>query len=762
MNQQRTSNLVIEQLAPGKLYLAGEYAILTPGNPALLMAVNRFVTARLTVHTGQSGKLTSSLFAGKSVEWTRETHSALQIMGDISDFSFAAQAVYVADQFAIEVGCTPLMYSIALSSDLDAKDGRKLGLGSSAAVCVACVKAVMSAYGLQIDPITVYKLAACAHWKVQGNGSLGDVAASSLGGFVFYCSPDRQWLSDALSHESFAHVVSLAWPQLELRALHVSPQIHIMTGWTGTPASTEKLVAQQQSHSSDHFEESRFIRSSAQAVYTAAHALESGDFSRLAAAIELNRTLLEQLAHAKSLPIEIPAITRGIQVARSLGAVAKSSGAGGGDCLIAFYPAYSSHETISQSIEDRLHRQWSHVGIVPLNLQVAVCEHAVQKQGDRSNQDASTGSVSAEQSVSQQLAQKREERKEDHLRLAQELYSASRRTDFDSVHLVRPTLPEMSVADVSLDADFCGHQVALPVMINAMTGGTDHSTQINIHLARAARACHIPIAFGSASIVAQDPHSMDGFLQARQAAGDTPIVVNINPSTPTSVLEQLIEQLEPVAVQIHVNAVQEVVMPEGDRNFRWIDDLRALAQCASQLGCPVIVKEVGFGFDGESLKRLQSIGIRCVDCAGSGGTDFAAIENMRNQKEDWSWLTGCGLSAVQSLLNARLEHTPLTLVASGGIRNPLDILKSFALGASFIGVSGVILHELCSAPDLDTGQTQVENLLHTWKEQLTRLCALYGISSLRQAPDIPVWLTGNVKDYWKAARHHFIRRDEAR
>jgi isopentenyl-diphosphate delta-isomerase len=734
----------IVESAPGKLYLAGEYAILTPGNPALLMAVNRGVTAQLTLHSGRSGHLTSSLYPGKSVTWERGDDGQLHASGDVTDFSFAWKAIEVADRYARQLGCTPQMFSVALSSTLDASDGRKFGLGSSAAVVVACVKAILHVYGLEADSLTVYKIAACAHWLVQGNGSLGDVAASSVGGFLVYQSVDRAWLSDVLTKLQLTRVVAAQWPCLRLRSVRVNPNIRVMVGWTGKPASTEKLVARQQSHSGASFDEHAFTHESAAAVCHAVRALENGDFAGVAVAVEKNRDLLHRLAQAKSLPIEIPVMTKAIQASQRLGAVAKSSGAGGGDCLIAFYRADNGVDCSSQ-----LRAAWKNIGIIPIDLTVSTANHVADVQV----QTASTESTH----ITPCHMNARQKRKEEHLRLAQQLYSSSRHTDFDAVHLVRPTLPEMRVEDVTLATDFFGTRVALPIMINAMTGGTAHSTQINIRLARAAAACHIPIAFGSASIVAQDPDALDGFLTARRAAGKTPVVINVNPSTPSSTLMLLIERCHPAAVQIHVNAVQEIVMPEGDRDFRWIDDIRRLKQCAEKYGCPVIVKEVGFGFDRASIHRLCALGVQYIDCAGAGGTNFAAIENVRNHQEDWSWLTDCGLSTVQSLLNARLESSSskLTVIASGGIRNPLDMLKSFALGASFIGVSGVILHQLLSADTLDEGQRSVEKLIQTWGKQLARLCAVYSVAEPSRRTHIPVWLSGDVKEYWDAARADF-------
>ncbi|MDO5694629.1 MAG: hypothetical protein Q4G38_02935, partial [Aeriscardovia aeriphila] len=175
--------LICEAQAPGKLYLAGEYAVVNPGNPSLLMAVNRYVEAR--VSRSERWLVTSDQFSGSQVV----------VGGYVPDnLSFASAALEIARNYASKVSEREVCGHVHIDSHLQSDDGTKLGLGSSAAVCVAVVRAVLAAYGVQASPVTVFKLAATAHFLVQGNGSLGDVAASSMGGLVYYRSPDREWL----------------------------------------------------------------------------------------------------------------------------------------------------------------------------------------------------------------------------------------------------------------------------------------------------------------------------------------------------------------------------------------------------------------------------------------------------------------------------------------------------------------------------------------------------------------------------------------
>ena len=355
------------------------------------------------------------------------------------------------------------------------------------------------------------------------------------------------------------------------------------------------------------------------------------------------------------------------------------------------------------------------------------------------------------------------QRKRSHIRLADEQAAVLQSNDFDLVSLVRPALPETRVDQRILLTDLFGVPVSAPFFINAMTGGTNEATDINGALCRVARKTGIAMAFGSANIVSKDFSRLDGFLQARAENPDGPILVNVNPTTPVESVRLLIDRLKPVALQIHVNAVQEAVMPEGDRDFRWIDDIERLHHAVS---VPVVVKEVGFGFDVASIGMLAQVGVNAVDVSGKGGTNFAVIENARSLAaggSDFSYLQGIGASTVQSLLNARIvaqlinghgstshiahgvneqEGTMPIVIASGGVRNPLDVLKCLAMGARWVGVSGRFLHVL-----LSDGEEALERLIESWKSQLAVLLALYGAKRLAAADRIDWTLEPRLESY---------------
>lgn len=374
--------------------------------------------------------------------------------------------------------------------------------------------------------------------------------------------------------------------------------------------------------------------------------------------------------------------------------------------------------------------------------------------------------MAASRATSSQAAQ----RKNEHLALAQKFFRADQPNDFDGVHLVRPTLPETVVSSDSIRTDFFGVSVSAPFFINAMTGGSSAAAHINRSLGQVAGEQGIALALGSANIVGREPEALASFAVAREEDPDGPLVVNVNPSTPLSTIDLLVEELAPVALQVHVNAVQELAMPEGDRDFRWLSKIEAIA---AHVAVPVIVKEVGFGFDVASLRRLAGIGVSAVDVAGSGGTDFLQIENSRRPEHDFAYLSGVGLSTVKSLLNARaagmgvgaadmgatdadtsrnevsqqgsgtvVPHTPFTVIASGGVRNPLDVVKSLVLGATSVGASNLFLHTLRTG-----GENGLSNLISAWKEQLAGLVALFGAASLMDLRDVRRYFDSDIVSY---------------
>ena len=190
-----------------------------------------------------------------------------------------------------------------------------------------------------------------------------------------------------------------------------------------------------------------------------------------------------------------------------------------------------------------------------------------------------------------------------------------------------------------------------------------------------------------------------------------------------------------------LNVAQELVMPEGDRDFRdWPERIAAIV---AAVPVPVVAKEVGFGLSRRAMAMLERAGVAAVDVAGAGGTDFIAIENERRPGRDYSYLTGWGQSAVLCLLDALWgdEPTGLPVFASGGVRTPLDVVRSLALGARAVGVSGHFLRTL-----VKNGPDGLRRELRTWTDHVRTLMTLLGAADVGQLRDTDVLVTGETAE----------------
>ena len=352
--------------APGKLYIAGEYAVVEPGHRAVLVAVNRFITLRITPCSpagGYAGTIRSRLYDTGSRPWRHRPQDG--VAEDVGcDDDYVISAIRVVEALVAEGGGRLGSFNLGISSELDEADGRKLGLGSSSAVTVATVRAVAVFYGLAADDLTVYKLAMLASDTVQPIGSGGDIAASAMTGWVAYTSPDRSWLRRARQRTGaggMSDLVEADWPGLSVRRLP-SPSLRLQVGWTGTPASTPALVAdvQTRSHGADDY--TVFLRDSQDCLARLITAIEDDDAARIMRQIARNRALLAGLSRIGGRTIETTELARLVEIALDHGATAKSSGAGGGDCGIALCPPATDLFALRAA--------WETAGIRPLDLSV--------------------------------------------------------------------------------------------------------------------------------------------------------------------------------------------------------------------------------------------------------------------------------------------------------------------------------------------------------------------------------------------------------
>jgi len=347
--------------------VAGEYAVLEPNQPLVVMAVDRYVYC--TVELQQKGVLHLPDLNLDSVEWNFQDDKILLNHHD-PRLNFVKNTLELSLNFLREKGYEISPFSISVHSELDDASGKKYGLGSSAAVVTTVASAVLQLFDRTTTKDTIFKIAAMAHTMTQQSGSGADIAASTYGGVMKYTSFQADWLLEKMS-ESFSikNIVEGDWPYYSRHPLQFPDDVQVFVGWTGKPASTTNLVKEVKKLKETNLQQyEEFLQNSYDAVNMIVKGMEDNNGELFFNGIKLNRLALAQLGETANVKIETEKLHRLSVIAEKLTGAGKLSGAGGGDCGLAFVP-------ISVS-ETRLKTKWKKANIVPLTL--AVCHQGVK------------------------------------------------------------------------------------------------------------------------------------------------------------------------------------------------------------------------------------------------------------------------------------------------------------------------------------------------------------------------------------------------
>ncbi len=311
-------------------------------------------------------------------------------------------------------------------------------------------------------------------------------------------------------------------------------------------------------------------------------------------------------------------------------------------------------------------------------------------------------------------------------------------TLLEEVALIHDPLPELSTDQIDLSSEVLGKRLAAPLIISAMTGGTERAGQINRDLASVAEELEIGFGLGSQRPMLRD-ESVTWTYAVRKRAASTLIIGNLGLWQARQIGPQAVEELARSvganAIAIHLNPAQELVQPGGDRDFRGgYDTLTALQR---ELGLPLLVKETGCGVGPRTIRKLRDAGIEHLDVAGAGGTSWVAVETHRAETKaakalgralhDWGVPTA---AAVGQAAGAGFT----TLIASGGIFNGLDAARAIALGATAVAVARPVLEVYWR-----DGAEGARQLLTEMIETIRAVALLTGSASLndlRRAPRV--------------------------
>ncbi|HEU4964701.1 MAG TPA: type 2 isopentenyl-diphosphate Delta-isomerase [Bacilli bacterium] len=346
-----------------------------------------------------------------------------------------------------------------------------------------------------------------------------------------------------------------------------------------------------------------------------------------------------------------------------------------------------------------------------------------------------------------------EQRKLDHVRYALEL-PVTYQNGFSDLSFVHRALPELDLADVSLATTIGGLKLSSPILINAMTGGAERTEEINRKLAEVAKRTGIAMAVGSQRAALKHDHLVRTYAVVREINPDGVIIANLGAGATVEDARRAVDMIGADLLQLHLNVAQELTMPEGDRSFRGIPE--RIREVVEGLDVPVIVKEVGNGMGIETFRKLVDIGVRIVDVAGHGGTNFVAIENQRRGEQTYRHLEGWGQTTAASLLEAQWYRHQFDLIGSGGIGSATDAAKCFALGARGVGVAGALLRPL-----MEHGVDHTVELIEHWHNELRVILTLQECRTITELCRRPLVVRGETAA-WSQLRgidlEHLARR----
>ncbi len=329
-------------------------------------------------------------------------------------------------------------------------------------------------------------------------------------------------------------------------------------------------------------------------------------------------------------------------------------------------------------------------------------------------------------------------RKDDHLDLCatDEVAFRGTTTLLERVQLVHQSLPDIAVDDIDTSVNVLGKTLRLPIVIASMTGGTERAAEVNRDLASIAEARGLGFGLGSQRAMHRQPDTAWTY-QVREWAPSTLVLGNVGVVQARELaahdIAKMVRDIGADALCVHLNPAQEIVQPEGDRDFR--HGTETYSRLVKELPVPVVAKETGCGISYQTALKLRNVGVTWVDTSGAGGTSWVGVETLRAEGDQaelgkllWDWGVPTAAS-VHACVRAG-HHT----IATGGIQSGLDVVRALALGATAVGIARPMLQA-----QVRGGRAEAERFVDQLEREIRAvmlLCGVRSVSELRTAPKI--------------------------
>lgn len=322
-------------------------------------------------------------------------------------------------------------------------------------------------------------------------------------------------------------------------------------------------------------------------------------------------------------------------------------------------------------------------------------------------------------------------------------------TYLEYVKLIHNALPELDYDEIDISTNFLKRKFSAPLIIDSMTGGAPEAARINGRLGELAEKYGFAMGLGSQRAGLESKQLAETYSIARKNAPSAFLIANIGGAQLAKGLtieniKKIIDMIQADALVIHLNPLQELIQPEGEPKYKGV--FSKISEISGDLDVPVIVKEVGAGISKEVAVKLEVAGVSAINVAGAGGTSWAGVEKLRAEASNndlkthlgeifWDW----GIPTAASLVEVK-KTVKVPIIASGGLRNGMEMAKCIVLGASMCAMAYPFLLKAAESKE------QLFNFADTVIAELKSTMFLIGAMNLSVLKSSRYILTGPLAD----------------